>query len=70
MSGMTKSGAIDALIRASRSDRRSDAEARRILRACLALGITDSAERIRVFYLLDYCDETGGQYGDRIKRIW
>ena len=54
----TKADAIRVLVRAAMSNRPSQAEVNRIIRACKTLGL-DRAETITTLTLYDYCDATG-----------
>jgi len=57
-------------MRAARSERTSNAEARQIKAACTALGI-EGLELVEIFGWLDYCRDDGTPFRpDHIKRIW
>lgn len=68
---MTKLEAIKTLISDGRSARSSTASARRSVKACRALGLSDPEIRDMMSWL-DYCDlETGEPYAAaRIERVW
>jgi len=64
----TKVNAIVTIMRDARADRVTTTSARRVVKACKALGC-DSTETVRVLSWLDYCDHEGNPYST-IDRVW
>lgn len=65
----TKADFVLDLIKEARTDRGTNAAAKRTVKACRSLGL-DDAEVIRVMSYMDYCDSFGKPYGNLIKRCW
>ena len=66
---MNKAEAVIQIIREARTDRGTNAAAKRVAKALKTLGLDDK-ELIHVLCYLDYCNEDGTPYNKDIKRIW
>lgn len=64
----TKFEAIKALMREARSERSSNAAAKRAVKAAEIIGL-ERWEIVELMGWLDYCDSAGNPYRD-IERIW
>jgi len=69
MRAMDKVEAIYVLIQDSRNPRLSPTSARRVMRACRGLGLTE-AEAVRVLCELDYCEPSGKPHRAEWADIW
>ncbi len=66
---MTRLEAVRELINDANRERASTTSAKRVVKACRALGL-DQTEVIGTLRHLGYCDENGQPYSPRVSKVW
>lgn len=65
----TKLESVLDILRASRTERQSNAEAKRVVASAKALGLS-TEEIVSLMGWLDYCREGGEPWNKSINRVW